>query len=260
MIYIITHKIFDDEKLEKNIYKVLHVGTNDDCKSSYLRDDTGDNISKLNSMYCELTGQYWIWKNVKDKSICGLVHYRRYFTTRIEDLIYTYFNKMPNVLDYTRIEKELIGKNEIILPRPTHIFRTVREYYAELHCIEDLDITRDVVKEKYPEYLGAFDNTMNSHKFYYGNMLITSKELFDAYSEWLFDILFEVEKRIDVTKNGDKYQARVMGFLSERLIQVWVMKNRLKIKEFPVFNIEERRWNIFKVNYSRVRRVLKRGK
>ena len=42
-------------------------------------DETGDCISPRNKHYSELTGWYWIWKNVFDVDILGLCHYRRYF-------------------------------------------------------------------------------------------------------------------------------------------------------------------------------------
>ena len=68
-------------------------------------------------------------------------------------------------------------------------------------------------------------------------MWITKKEIFDAYCGWLFDILFEAEKRIDFTKY-DAYQGRVMGFLSERLFRVWLLKQEYVIREEQVKMIE----------------------
>ena len=42
-----------------------------------LHDDEGDNISERNKTYCELTAQYWAWKN-EEADYYGFFHYRRY--------------------------------------------------------------------------------------------------------------------------------------------------------------------------------------
>ena len=42
-----------------------------------LQDNQGENISSKNKMYCELTAQYWAWKNL-DADYYGFFHYRRY--------------------------------------------------------------------------------------------------------------------------------------------------------------------------------------
>lgn len=256
MIYIITHKIFDDAIVDKIHYKILHVGNNQNCKEEYLRDDTLNNIAAKNQHYCELTGQYWIWKNVTESpdDLTGLVHYRRYFTTQLEDLLYTYFDIKPKILKYSVIEGSL-SACDIILPKRVTIYRTVREFYSDLHDGSDLDVTRQVIAEIHPEYLSTYDFVMNAHSFHYGNMLICCKEIFDRYSEWLFDIMFELENHLDLNKEGNTYQARVIGFISERLLQVWVSYNNLKVKEYPVFNTEERRITVFEKNLNRVKKI-----
>ena len=69
-------------------------------------------------------------------------------------------------------------------------------------------------------------------------MFIMSRELMDEYCSWLFPILFELDKKIDYSRY-DSYNTRMVGFVAERLINVWIHKNRLKVKEFPVFSTEE---------------------
>lgn len=72
-------------------------------------------------------------------------------------------------------------------------------------------------------------------------MFVMKKVLFDKYCSWLFSILFELEKRIDIS-SYNQYEARVCGFISERLFNVWLEKQLLKIKEVPVINLEKVNW------------------
>ena len=76
MIYIATHKAFDVPDIKD--YMPLQVGAYNKETLGFLQDNIGENISCKNQNYCELTGLYWIWKNVDD-AYKGLVHYRRYF-------------------------------------------------------------------------------------------------------------------------------------------------------------------------------------
>ena len=96
---------------------------------------------------------------------------------------------------------------------------------------------RDLIKKKYPDYMEAFEKVSVSHETYLFNMFICKKKLMDAYAEWLFDILFDLEKQINID-DYDAYNRRVFGFLSERLFNVWIKKNKLKVKECLVFNTE----------------------
>ena len=54
-----------------------------------MRDDTGENISKKNPFYCELTVQYWAWKNLKC-DVCGIFHQRRFLDFSMKNKKYPY--------------------------------------------------------------------------------------------------------------------------------------------------------------------------
>ena len=76
-IYAMTHKRFDESNMD--LYKPLFVGAKGKKDTyGYIRDDEGDNISERNCYYSELTGMYWVYKNVTDMDIVGCCHYRRY--------------------------------------------------------------------------------------------------------------------------------------------------------------------------------------
>ncbi|WP_104805620.1 DUF4422 domain-containing protein [Blautia marasmi] len=259
MIYVITHKVFDDKNFCKDGYKVLHVGTNDNMKLYYLRDDVGDNIAKKNPYFCELTGMYWIWKNSEEnpEDIVGLVHYRRGFTSKRENLSYSFGGNVPQNIEFRQAEMLLKGY-DMIVPIPEKGFKTVCQTYAKMHHGEDLILTREAIAEACPEYLNAFDQAMKEHYYFNGNMFITQKKNFDAYASWLFSIYDRLEKKIDLSKYEDTYQARVYGFISERLLNVWLLHNKVNYKELPVFNTEIRSMNVLTKNIGRVEKIFKR--
>lgn len=218
-IFVMTHKPFVPP--EDPMYLPLHVGRANAMDLGFPGDDTKDSISEWNPYFCELTGMYWIWKNYDNADFIGICHYRRYL-----------LNETGSIFTCAQLEKLLSGYDMITtklltLPCPYY------EGFKENHHIKDLKITREVLQEKYPEYFDTFEELLHGTHTYFGNIFITSKPLFDRYCSWLFDILFEVQKRTDFTGYND-YHKRLFGFLSEFLQTVWISYNRLSVCECMV--------------------------
>ena len=73
------------------------------------------------------------------------------------------------------------------------------------------------------------------------NMFVMRRDLFDAYCQWMFSILEELERRLDISA-FDAYNSRVFGFVSERLLDVWLEKNQIDYHEQNVSFIEPQNW------------------
>lgn len=236
-ILVATHKAYwmpDDD-----VYLPIHVGKEGKADLGFIGDNTGDNISSKNANYCELTGLYWAWKNLECEYI-GLCHYRRYFGQNPKDS--SLKAKKQAILKREDYEK-LLGKYDIILPKKRNYYiESVRSHYEHAHKKSDLDEVEKIIQEKYPEYSNAFKTVMGRTKLYILNMFVMKKELFDEYCQWLFDIEFELENRIDIS-NYDAYNARIYGFLSERLFNVWLEKQNLEVCEVAVVNLESVDWS-----------------
>lgn len=228
-IYVATHKKYREYPLKD--YCILQVGAKGKKDLGYQRDDDGDNISSKNPNYCELTGLYWIWKNDTDSDITGLVHYRRYFSNA------KFSVKPTRFLSAEEIEKVLC-MYDIILPKREWLKETAwEEYYMVAGLEKDLERVRKIIEKIYPECIPAFDEYFSQNRSWLYNMMICRKELFDEYCEWLFHILFELEQQVDFQDYND-YQKRIFGFMSERLLNVWVYYKHLKVKEFRTVNTE----------------------
>lgn len=202
------------------------------------QDHTGENISGRNPHFCELTAHYWAWKNLK-YDIIGLNHYRRFFDF---DRSFPSFSPDRSFIDTNSFLKEkycfpnleyLLNNYDIILPPKRHYPYNVATQYAISHIVNDLHLLKEIIQETTPRYAGAFDTLMYHSNAYSGyNMFITKRKHFDEYSQWLFSVLFQLEKRVKLSAYPD--QARLFGYVSERLINVYCIKHRLKIKYVPV--------------------------
>ena len=127
--------------------------------------------------------------------------------------------------------KKIFSEYDIILPKKTTaLLGSVYEDYDHWNYAKDLDLCEEVIGEQCPEYLDSYKKVVNGKDLYYYNMFIAPKKLIDPYCEWVFPILAEVEKRVDMT-GYDDYQKRIYGFLTERLFDVCMDKQDLKVKE-----------------------------
>lgn len=245
-IIVATHKEYTMPG--DNLYLPVHVGAEGKKDIGYTKDNTGDNISTKNPFFCELTGLYWAWKNL-DSDYIGLVHYRRYFTMS-KKRMKTEEEKFKNVLTSKEVN-ELLKDTNIILPKKRKYYiETLYNHYKHTMYIEPLDITRDIIAEKYPKYLKEFDRLKKRRSAHMFNMFVMKKDILDKYCDWMFNILFELEKRVDASQY-DAFHARFYGRVSELLLDVYINTNELQYKEVKVMDMQRINW--FKKGFSFLR-------
>lgn len=195
-------------------------------------DNTGDNISHLNGSYCELTAVYWAWKNL-DADALGLSHYRRYF-------VGTQAGPSGKGVLSAAEARELLARYDVVLPRPrNYVIETIESHYRNGHHGDDLDVLQGVVADLAPEYLEAYRRVFSGRKLSLYNMFLMDRSRFDEFASWLFPILQSVNSQIDYASRTS-YQKRTMGYLGERMLNVWVAARArdLKIGTRRVVNTE----------------------
>lgn len=168
-----------------------------------ISDDTGDNISRKNKQYCELTALYWIWKNDTSDYV-GLGHYRRHFE-----------------LDEEMLDKLVCSDIDVVLTIPIFDFPSVGEVYARDHVKNDWLVMLDALRVLSPEYLEAAFRLQEGIFYYAYNMFIMKRTILDDYCQWLFPILFYCETHCE--EKVDTYQNRYIGFLAEHLMSIYFL-------------------------------------
>lgn len=224
----------------------------DKCLEGMLHDDKGDNISIRNRSFCELTAIYWAWKNLS-ADYYGLFHYRRYLAfdnslktdewgnVDVDRITEDTLNKFGIIEDKMR---KSISENDAVVVRARKYtrFNSVaghRTVYDEYDAVpyqhqKDLDVALEILLEKYPAYRPYANQYMKSNSAFECNMFILRRDIFRDYCEWLFDILFEAERRIDIAQYTCE-ETRVFGYLAERLCGIYF--TRLKAEKYRILEL-----------------------
>lgn len=183
-----------------------------------IGDDTGDNISHLNRTLNELTSMYWAWKNydkLGNPGYIGFMHYRRHLIVnkmlmyRANATInYDYIDnsyKNNYLINQSNI-KSILNNYDIIMSENITHTKNVYEQFKDLIYIPytlNPNIfykTIDYIKYKYIDYDKALQKYLNSKEHYWYNCFIVKKDIFFEYCNFLFDILFNILKNIDLSK------------------------------------------------------------
>ncbi len=232
-VYIAMHKPY--RVPADPCYTPIQVGTVQNERIAAVSDRDGISISEKNASFCELTALYWIWKNA-DADILGLAHYRRHFAGKNRSR-----DPWERVLPAEEMET-LLQDADILLPKKRHyVIETNYSQYIHAHHEKDLLLTRQILSQRAPDYVDAFDTVMKRRSGHRFNMMITRREILDRYCQWLFPILFALEEQIDMS-GYDVYNRRVIGFLGERLLDVWLEKENPTFRELTVINMEGENW------------------
>lgn len=254
-ILVAAHKKY--RMPEDTMYLPIQTGAEGKFNIGFQRDDEGDSISGKNLRLCELTAIYWAWKNLKADYV-GLVHYRRHFTmaNRLKRLRK---DRFPLILRKEEA-KALLQDWDLLLPNKRRYYiETIKSHFLHLPYTfeKDFAIFEKTVKTMYPEYEEAFDTVMNRSWAHMFNMFVMKKEYFDTYCAWLFPVLFEVDKHIDVS-GYTAMEAREVAYFGEFMLDIWLEKNAIRYKEVDVMFMEKQNW-LIKGGKFLVRKVITNG-
>ena len=237
-IIVATHKAYPMPK--DTIYIPVHVGAEGKkVDLGYQKDNEGENISSLNPQFCELTGLYWAWKNLNADYI-GLVHYRRYFKGKARGK-----DPFDKILSFKEIQP-ILEKYPVIVPKKRRYYiETLYSHYKHTHYIDELDTAETILIEKYPQFKASYDKAIHRTWGYMFNMMVLRSDLLDEYCTWLFDILFELVKRLS-KEDLTSFEARFPGRISELLFNVWITYKldvgaikKEEIQEIPFMYMEK---------------------
>jgi len=247
-VYVVTHKDVELSALPEG-YRIIHAGhalaQND---FGYLGDDTGENISRLNTFLDEITALYWIWKNTAHTHT-GIVHYRRFFTSNDDLPCFADENKFFSA-------KDILSAAEIVQILRDYDIIVNTEFLADRNQLElmifstgqpDLvraseQIVRKHLAENQPDYLETYDEVFNGFVFFICGIFLTRRNILNAYCEWLFSFMLDatIDMRDNIILGGQKLEdvphvySRMMSYFSERMLTVWLTKNHLRIKTLPI--------------------------
>ena len=238
------HKI-----IETDIIKPIQTGRAiaDEAFEGMIGDDTGENISAENPYYAELSAQYWAWKNydkIGNPDYIGFMHYRRHFIfneqykSEMDDKksqfgysAYVFKSITDEYLSQIHLDdqhiKETVKDTDIIFIKKANAkylnCKNGREDFSK-NCYgshpEDYDKCMQLIEKLHPDYAEEIAELNKGPYRYFYNMFIMKKDEFFEYSQFLFPILDEFKKQVDI-KNYSQKASRVLGYMGEFILSLY---------------------------------------
>ncbi|WLR66421.1 glycosyltransferase [Campylobacter jejuni] len=134
------------------------------------------------------------------------------------------------ILNYNRV----ISKSQNVNPYLHY------KHVGDFLKIKDYDICLNIINEKFNKYSSASKNYNSNSNSYFCNMFIMPKEEFFEYCIFLFGVLFECRKQIDISEYNTVEQ-RVFGYLGEWICGIFFTYIKIKkylLKELNVIYIK----------------------
>lgn len=239
-LFATTHKEVDVP--QANCIVPVQVGNKAKRFSWAAQDDSGDSIAELNPMYCELTTQWWAWKNVR-ADYYGFCHYRRYFDFSNERHRENPFGEIIDQtidwdaqarygLDDKTIASVVDGWDVVTTEVKDFStfpggFKNPLDHY--LHAphlrVDDLRQVMSIAKEMHPDFADDIDEFLSGSRACFCNMFIMKSDFFNRYCSWLFPILERFVEGWDSSTYSHE-GLRTPGHLSERLLNVYLLHER----------------------------------
>lgn len=192
--------------------------------------------------YSETYMLTYVARNVKLPKYVGFCHFRKHFD---------FENNIPDF-------DEIFSQYDACAIKPIKTPSGIRAQYNSCHNVEDLDIVGEIISWKYKDYKSAFAKAMDSPRMFPYNMFVMKRDDFLRYIDFVNGVLDEyikmvgtdIDKRIKQNKkkyikkrspnDSADYQRRIGGYLVERLLTVFILKNFKTVAGFPVIITEKK--------------------
>lgn len=262
----VSHRIDQNNIVLKNeVITPVYCGAmykKENWQEGVIGDNTGDNISEKRLSFCELTVQYWAWKNIK-ADYYGLCHYRRYLSfdgkngwRNEQNQIHVPFMDRKNIRRYSLINEDKIvkfcNKFDAIFPEPADVKqitsmgkkpKTVKELWEAHEGIffdnGTIDLLLNSIKKVQPQYYDCAATYLNtdSHRGY--NCYLIKEDLFNELCKLQYSVMFEMEKHVN--KDVLLRYPRTIGYMGEILFGIFqynLLKKNCSIAEVPLVFFE----------------------
>ena len=233
-IFCIYHK--SSEIFKSEVIEPIQTGCEfSDLDLGILKDNSGDNIAKLNPYYGEMTAWYWVWKNYLKRNLqveyIGFCHYRRFLNfskkeTRKQPFSYRIsYKKFAKTLSKNYCEKNImphISNYDIILPQKNRFNKSIYAQYVDFHPKQEIDKLINIIKDNYPDYVYDMKKYLNGTTGYFCLNFLMKKECFEEFMSWVFDILKKLNDVSDWVEYSNYNSIRTPAYLIERFMNVWI--------------------------------------